>query len=108
MQPDERIPLLVIAPAYDHFVRWCFETGIKRGDAAYVDRPERLQGFRDAEVVIVDLMCCSGRAWDAALLAIQMERDGRITIRPGQTAAAREWLHGLVEEAAAKAREGVQ
>jgi len=96
--------LAVIAPSPDSFRTWCWSEGLGPRDAVYCDSPADLEGTGSREVVIVDLMWCSGNAWNAALRAFEMQRDGQIAIRPGETPTARQELHRLVEAAISKAR----
>ena len=94
-------PLLVIAASWQHFLEWCWEQGLGRDEAAYVERPADLEGatycrlHHRPEVVIVDLGLLGGYPWEAMLLAVRMELDGRITLRSDQSPSGRDFLDRL-------------
>lgn len=107
-------PLLVIAASRQHFLEWCWEQGLGRDEAAYVERPADLEDAtrcrlhrlqRHDKVVIVDLSLLGGYPWEAMLLAVRMELDGRITLRNDQSPSGRDFLDKLVGGWAAKCRE---
>ena len=104
-------PLLVIAASRQHFLEWCWEQGLSREEAAYVERPADLEDATRChlhgrpEVVIVDLSLLGGYPWEAMLLAVRMELDGRIILRNDQSPVGRDFLDKLVGGWAAKCRE---
>ena len=104
-------PLLVIAASWQHFLEWCWEQGLSRDEAAYVERPADLEDatrcrlHHRPEVVIVDLSLLGGYPWEAMLLAVRMELDGRITLRSDQSPSGRDFLDRLVGGRSAKLQE---